>query len=196
MPNKYGEDWDKKAPRDTARGAKGLSPDLIDNRLREQLLNVINSDPNVGAYELRADVVEREAQLQGIVDTLAEKQRAEELARSIPGIEKVDSAVAVSTDGPITDKEVEFEVSEELEAHPGIRTANIGAKSDKGTVTLAGTTDDPAEVDAAKEAASRARGVTKVISQVKIRSGTDKEMTSGEVFHSQVRNDREKSPRH
>jgi hyperosmotically inducible protein len=165
------------------RGAKGLSPDLVDDQLKEQLRNVLDSDPNLGAYALRADVVEREAQIQGIVDTLAEKRRAEELARSIPGITKVDAAIAVSTDGPVTDKGVEFEVSEELEAHPKVNTENIGVKVEKGVVTLVGNTDDPREVDAAKEAASRARGVTDVLSQVKVRG-------------KGVSADREKNPRH
>ena len=167
----------------TVRGAKGLSPDLVDDQLKEQLRNVLDSDPNLGAYALRADVVEREAQIQGIVDTLAEKRRAEELARSIPGITKVDAAIAVSTDGPVTDKGVEFEVSEELEAHPKVNTENIGVKVEKGVVTLVGNTDDPREVDAAKEAASRARGVTDVLSQVKVRG-------------KGVSADREKNPRH
>lgn len=184
------------SPAGIVRGAKGLSPDLVDDRLKEQVQSALDTDPNVSVYALKADVVEREAQLHGIVDTLSEKRRAEEIARCVPGIVKVDSAVAVSTDGPITDKGVEVEVSEELQAHPGVSTKNIGAKIERGVVTLVGSTDDPAEVEAAKEAASRARGVTKVTSQVKIRDKAGKEMTREETFHSQVRNDREKNPRH
>lgn len=175
----------------TVGGAKGLTPDLVDDRLREQVQNALKSDPNVSAYSLGADVVEREAQIHGIVDTLSEKQRVEELARGVPGIRKVDSAIAVSTDGPITDRGVEFEVSEELRAHPDVSTRNIGAKSSRGVITLVGTTGDPSEIEAAKEAASRARGVTKVISQVKIRNETAKEMSPEEIFHNQVRSDRE-----
>ncbi|MGI6665961.1 MAG: BON domain-containing protein [Bacillota bacterium] len=195
----------------TVRGAKGLSPDLVDDQLKEQLRNVLDSDPNLGAYGLRADVVEREAQIQGIVDSLSEKRRAEELARSIPGIAKVDASIAVSTDGPITDKGVAFEVSEELESHPDVSTENIGAKVDRGVVTLVGNTDDPAEVDAAKEAASKARGVTEVHSRVKVlsqgvekdegnkegkRGKKSKESSRERIFHSQVGTDREKNPRH
>jgi hyperosmotically inducible protein len=167
----------------TVRGAKGLSPDLVDDQLKEQLQNVLDSDPNLGAYALRADVVEREAQIQGVVDTLAEKEQAERLASRIPGIAKVDAAIAVSTDGPITDKGVEFEVSEELEAHPEVSTRNVGAKVEKGVVTLVGNADDPGEVQAAKEAASKARGVTEVHSRVKVH---DKGDVGG----------REKNPRH
>ena len=173
----------------TIRGAKGLSPDLVDNQLKEQLQNALDSDLNLLSYGLGADVVEREAQISGVVDTLAEKKRAEELARRIPGITRVNAAIAVSADGPITDKDVEFEVSEELEAHPDVNTKNIGAKVERGVVTLVGNTSDPAEVKAAREAASKARGVTEVHSQVKVRSKRGSEKGTDEAG-------REKNPRH
>jgi hyperosmotically inducible protein len=126
------------------------------------------------------------------VDVLTEKKRAEELARHVSGIRSVDSAISISTDGPITDRDVEFEVSEELHASADVDPKHIGAKSSHGVVTLVGRTDDPAEIKAARKAAESGRGVAVVRSRVKVETAGEHEMTPDEIFHSQVRNDREK----
>ena len=160
-----------------------------DETLQEKLREALQGDINLRSYGLTADVVEGEAQIQGIVDSLAEKEHAGRLAKSIPGIRGVANAVAISTDGDIRDADVSFEVAEELGADPGVDTRHIGAKaSGGGTVTLVGNTADPGEIEAARRAASKARGVTKVVSQVKIRQP---ELSLEEIFHSQVRNDEE-----
>jgi hyperosmotically inducible protein len=52
-----------------------------------------------------------------------------------------------------------------------------------------GNTEDPAEIEAAKQAAAKARGVREVVSQVKLKGPDD--MSLEEIFHSQVRNDEE-----
>ena len=81
-----------------------------DDSLKDTLQMALDNDKNLRSYGLRVDVVEGNARLHGIVDTLSEKDRAERIARSIEGIKRVDSAISISTDGKITDSEVEFEV--------------------------------------------------------------------------------------
>ncbi|NLI14272.1 BON domain-containing protein [Pelotomaculum propionicicum] len=161
-----------------------------DNELREQVRSLLEEDKDLRGYALNADVVEGEVQLQGIVDTLKEKERAAELVRQIPGIKGVANAVSISTDGAITDKNVTMEVNEELAMAPGVDLRHIGASAvgGSGTVVLKGRTDDPAEIEAAREAASKARGVTRVLSQVKI---GEEEPSLEDIFHSQVNNDKE-----
>ncbi|HEX3032922.1 MAG TPA: BON domain-containing protein [Bacillota bacterium] len=157
-----------------------------DEQLKEVLQKDLKKDINLKGYALKGDVVEGEAQLQGIVETLSEKEHAEEVAESIPGVKKVDNSLSMSTDGPITDRWVDFEVAEELEANPRVNLKHIGAKSSGGVVTLVGTVSDPAEIEEASASASKARGVVRVESQVKVR---EPEMSLEEVFHSQVNND-------
>ncbi|WP_173297838.1 BON domain-containing protein [Thermanaeromonas sp. C210] len=159
-----------------------------DAQLKKKLQELLESDKDLRGYALNADVVEGEARLQGTVDTLIEKQRAEELASGLPGIKRVDNAISVSTDGPITDKEVELEVAQELAADPRVNRRHIGAESVKGTVILQGNVRDPDEIEAARRAAAKARGVTEVTSRVRVR---EPEQTLTELFHSQVRNDNE-----
>jgi len=157
-----------------------------DEKLMEILQAKLEHDINLKSYALKGDVVEGEAQLQGIVDTLAEKEHAERIAKSISGIKNVDNGISISTDGEITDRGVEFEAGEEIYADPKVNSKHIGVKSAHGVVTLVGNVTDPVEIDDARAAASKARGVTKVVSQVKIQKP---EMNLHEIFHSQVNND-------
>ncbi|WP_258360835.1 BON domain-containing protein [Moorella sulfitireducens] len=161
-----------------------------DKILREKVRQVLREDKDLRGYGLNADVVGGEVQLQGIVDTLKEKERAERLIRQVPGIKGVANTVAVSTDGAIRDEDVTMEVNEELDLDPRVNLRHIGPKSvdGHGTVVLQGRTDDQAEVEAARKAAAKARGVTRVVSRVKVGEG---EMSLEDIFHSQVNNDRE-----
>ncbi len=159
-----------------------------DDDLKKALQSALESDVNLKGYALKGDVVEGEAQLQGIVETLAEKEYAGKVAKSISGVKKVDNSISISTDGDITDSAVDFEVAEELNANPNVNLKHIGVKSSGGTVTLVGNVTDPAEIAEAINSAGKARGVTNVKSQVKVK---EPEMTLDQIFHSQVNNDHE-----
>ena len=101
----------------------------------------------------------------------------------------VDNAISVSTDGAITDQDIIQEVEEELKGDPEGNPNKIGVKSaHRGKVVLAGRTENRAEIERAVNAASKARGVTEVISQVK---QDDEKLTPEQIFHSQVNNDEE-----
>lgn len=162
---------------------KEILPDEI---LQEKVQQILDRDQDLRSYALKADVVKGEARLQGIVDTLIEKNRAEELVRGVPGIRSIDNAVSLSTDGPITDKNVEFEVAEELAADPRVNLRHLGAESHRGTVILKGKVVDPGEVEAARRAAAKARGVKEIISEAEVKKP---EKSLAEIFHSQVKND-------
>lgn len=164
-------------------------PGNLDDDLKEHLQALFDLDVNLRSYGLKADVVEGEAQIRGVVDTLREKEYARELAGTVPGIKKVSDRISISTDGPITDRDVEFEVAEELEAAPGVDTRQIGAESSGGVVSLVGRAGDPAAIESARRAAAKARGVARVVSKVKPRGRP----RPGE-FHSQVGTDKERAP--
>lgn len=158
--------------------------------LRKQVKYKLDNDRDLRGYALKADVVGEEVRVEGVVDTLKEKQRVESLLRSIPGVKTVASAISISTDGAIKAHDVTMEAQEELQMDERVDPYHIGAESigGHGTVVLRGRTGDPEELEAAIQSASKARGVTRVINQVK--TGPE-EMTLEQIFHSQVNNDRE-----
>lgn len=161
-----------------------------DQHLQDQIDSILTNDKDMSSYGLRADVVEGEVRIEGVVDTLQEKQRLDQVLRGIAGVTEVANAVSISTDGSLSSDDVTMEVEEELQLSQQVDLRHIGAESvgGHGTVILRGRTDDPAELQAALESASKARGVTRVLNQVKVGS---KKMTYEDAFHSQVNNDRE-----
>lgn len=161
---------------------------ISDEALKERVQAVLNRDKGMRGYGLKADVIGGEVQLTGIVDTLSEKERLEQIVYSVEGVRGFENGVSISTDGAINDADVTAEVMEELEADPRVDLKNVGAKSVKGKVFLQGKVSDRAEEEAAVKAAAKARGVTDVVSQIDME--TAGELTLEDIFHSQVNNER------
>ena len=127
-----------------------------DQELRQSVRSLLAKDKDLRSYGINADVVEEEVQLQGIVDSLKEKERAEEIVSQFPGVKGVANAISISTDGAISDKDVMMEVTEELAQDPEVDLRHIGvANANRGTVVLKGQTDDQEEITAARKTASK-----------------------------------------
>ncbi|MEG6616040.1 BON domain-containing protein [Peptococcaceae bacterium 1198_IL3148] len=159
-----------------------------DDELKRLVNAYLEADAEMRAYDIKADVVDGEVQLTGIVDTVSDKNRANEVVSRVNGIKRIENGIAISTDGQITDRGVAFEVMEELNADPRVNLKHIGVKSVGGKVFLMGHCTNAMEEQAAMEAALKARGVTEVISQIHHEA---KEPSLEQLFHSQVNNDRE-----
>lgn len=168
-----------------------MSSDKKDEKLRRKLQDALDSDSRTRNYKLKADVINGEARVTGIMDTLSEKEQVNQIASSVDGVKRVENGIAISTDGSITDGDVLFEVNEELNADPGVDLRQVGAKSVKGNIFLVGTVGGAEEEKAAIRAASRARGVKSVVSQLKINTDNYDLDDLGQIFHHQVNNDRE-----
>ena len=123
-------------------------------------------EAGLGAYGLKARCSGSLLTLQGIVDVLAEKIRAEEIAGRIPGIGRVENAITVCTDGSVDDEDVAMEVAEELAADPA-RTG-VGAEVSGGCVKLVGQVPTAAAAASAIAAAAKARGVREVASELSL----------------------------
>ncbi len=158
-----------------------------DTKLERKVREALDNNSESELYDIKADVVEGDVLLTGIVDTLADRERLYKNVTNVSGVNHIEQGLSLSTDGDITDRGVEFEVAEELNTDPRVDSKHIGVKSSKGKVFLVGNSDNSKEIEAAKEAASKARGVTEVISQVKTHNPEDNLDT---LFHNQVRNDK------
>ncbi len=162
-----------------------------DDELRKRVQGALDSDVRTRNYQLKADVLNGEAQVTGIVDTLSEKEQVNQIVSSIGGVKRMENGVSISTDGSIVDEDVIEEVTEELNAADGVSLRHVGAKSVKGNVFLVGTVKSAEEEKAAIRAASRARGVKSVVSHLKINTDNYDYDDLGQIFHHQVNNDRE-----
>lgn len=161
------------------------------NDLERLAQSLLDKDARTKNYDLKVRVSGGVAQVTGIVDTLSEREQVDQLLSGIEGLRGVENGVSISTDGSIIDEDVLEEVTEELNADPGVDLRNVGARSVKGNVFLVGTVSSPEEESAAIRAASRARGVKSVVSQLKINTGEYDTDDLRQIFHHQVNNDRE-----
>jgi hyperosmotically inducible protein len=155
---------------------------------RPEAERVLAEDKDLRGYGLTAEVAGGKVIVTGTVDTLAEKQRAEELLNRIPGVRGLESGIAISTDGRIRDEQIAEEVRQELANTPGVDPRRIGAEVHGGTAVLVGSAESREEEEAPRRAAAKARGVRQVVSRLRRR---DKTEDLEEIFHSQVANDRE-----
>lgn len=122
-------------------------------------------------YGLKVRCVGKDVTLQGIVDVLAEKTLAGEVAARIPGVGRVENAITVCTDGKIDDEDVAAEVAEELAADP--LAPGVGAEVTSGRVRLVGQVSTVAAAAKAIATASKARGVREVTSELSLAPGME-----------------------
>ena len=136
-----------------------------EERLAARVLQELE-EAGLGVYGLKARCSGSLLTLQGIVDVLAEKIRAEEIAGRSPGVRRVENAITVCTDGSVDDEDVAMEVAEELAADPA-RTG-VGAEVSGGRVKLVGQVPTAAAAAGAIAAAAKARGVREVASELSL----------------------------
>jgi hyperosmotically inducible protein len=136
------------------------------NNLEERIRRKIE-ESDLAPYGIKATITNGVVYLQGIVDVLSEKEKAEKLVQQVEGVETIENALTISTDGAVDDGDVHFEVSEELRINPLV-PENVGCKVTKGEVLVLGEVSSQKEADAVIEAASSARGVKEVKSRLKI----------------------------
>lgn len=160
-----------------------------DKELQRKIKSMLDNHKEFKGYALKVDVNDGKVQLSGIVDTLSDKKRAIEEISRLDNVKAVESSLAISTDGSITDAGVNMEVSEELEADPRVNSKNVSVESIKGRVFLRGQVDSKEEKKAAIEAASKARGVREVVSELNLRSVGYNVSDLEAIFHNQVNND-------
>jgi len=140
----------------------------LSEKLTEEISRLLQSEKSLSSYALKARAYQNGfVQIQGIVDLLEEKQKAESLVAEFPGVTGVENNVTVCTDGAIDDEDVAFEVSEELRANPVIPDS-VGVKVYGGAAQLVGSVSSQSEAVEAAEAARKARGVREVNNRLRV----------------------------
>ncbi len=147
-------------------GKKKAGGRSAERGLEEAVRAAIDADRGMRGYELNVKARGHEVVLTGVVDVLAEKERLRAIASAVPGVERVEADLTVSTDGPLDDREVAMEVSEELAAHPGLDPKDVGVEVRDGVAHLVGRVSDASEEEQAVATASKARGVKEVQSHL------------------------------
>ena len=108
--------------------------------------------------------------MSGIVDVLADKAVAEQIAWRVPGVKDVENGLTVAMDGEFDDKQIKKELVDRLSRTKDTRS--IGVRVSKGTVTLLGEVENLAQAKAALREAQGTRGVKDVLSDLALSEET------------------------
>jgi len=146
-----------------------------DMGIAAKLKTALASDPLTDAIKIDIEVDQDKVQLNGFVDTEAERTRAGEIASTTEGVTSVTNNLRLQphdrTAGEyVDDKTLVAEVKAALASDPNAPALTIDVEADHGVVSLGGHVNSEAERAAALEAARRVAGVQKVIDNLDIQS--------------------------
>lgn len=150
-----------------------LAADALDAVVQQKLVDKLGDD----AKTIKVAVVDRKIVLVGEVAGRDTQELATEVARSVPGVEKVDNQVKAKAEKAFSVGKVEDEAADqkleaavesllkkELGAHAkALEVENVG-----GTVSVRGTLPDDARLKIARDAVKSVPGVKKVVDLLEV----------------------------
>lgn len=138
--------------------------EAIESNIKSKLKN----DPLTAAWQIRPQVDGNTVILTGLVDHEGERQRAEELTRSVVGeLRRIDNRLML-TEEVILDNSIVAKLKTELVTDPATRQANIDVKSRKGVVVLEGEVESREQRRQAEALARDVAGVKHVENKLKV----------------------------
>jgi len=146
-----------------------------DMSIAAQTKTKLAADPVTDAIKIDVEVDKSHVQLNGFVDSMQERTRAEEIVRSIDGVASVDNNLQLQprdrTAGEyVDDKVLVADVKAALAEDPVAKALEIDIEADQGVISLGGHVGSAAEREAAYKAAIQVAGVVKVINNLDVRS--------------------------
>lgn len=140
-------------------------PDTV--RIIEAISSVLETE----ALDVNVDVYDNRVVLSGFVDVLQDKIAVAEAVEQVAGVLTIENNLTVSTDGTITDQQIQEAVERKL-AKVKLRVPAIEVRS--GQVHLKGLVENLAELGHIVERASEVLGVAEVdTTQLRIEGNTD-----------------------
>ena len=141
----------------------------ITTRVKAEMIG----DADVKARDIDVDTQDGVVHLSGFVDSSRERERAETLARSVPGVRTVQNKLEVgsrSVGQVLDDKLLGSKIKANLIGEPGIRSLSVDVDVYRGVVHLTGVVETPAQKAKVLEIAKDAPGTRRVVDNLKIKA--------------------------
>lgn len=139
-----------------------------DEAILESVNDLLSWDPDIFLERITAFVHEGRVILEGSVDMLWKKIRAEELVRNTGGVLAVVNKLAVVTSGDVTDERIGQEITGLLNRNSALNVNTVSVEVQNGNVRLTGTVSNRNAFDIAEDIARYTQGVTNVDNQLVI----------------------------
>ncbi len=137
-----------------------------DQRLADEIERHLEGFMQASAMDINVNVHNGIVQLQGFVDTLDEKQTAEQITCKIPGVREVNNNLTICMEGNINDRHIKKEIESRLHSgeHRGLESVSVEMRD--GSAVLVGTTENLSLERQAMNIAASTRGVKDVVSNI------------------------------
>ena len=130
------------------------APEVDDTTLRSRVQAALVADPATEAYELDVSVNDGAVELTGVVDSMAERFLAREVASAVTGVERISlDEVVVEPPEMRSDSEILADVTERLASSALVDDNLIEVTVNNGVVTLEGSVASVIERDRAEQLA-------------------------------------------
>ena len=153
-----------------AKDAQRKSEDVIssDSDMKAAVQAALRLDPRVSAFSPDVTVEDGGVILGGNVGNLKAKTSAEQDARNIMGVWRVDNLLKVRPNGRPTDAEVEKQLKAALAWNPLLDSSTIDVAVMNRTAYLSGGVESRFEKAEAQDVASRTKGVVVIFNHLKV----------------------------
>ena len=148
-----------------------VGEEVTDAWITSKVTGKLTADPEVNPFEIDVDTQNGVVRLSGSVETEAQRNEAEELARGTEGVERVinDIQLGDPTFGEtIDDAWISTKVKSKLAADPEVNAFNIDVDVQQSVVTLSGTVKTERAQQHAAEIARDTDGVRDVRNLIKV----------------------------
>ncbi|WP_181234098.1 BON domain-containing protein [Enhygromyxa salina] len=147
-----------------------------DNQLESRVGLRLSADPDIRRYEIDVDVIDGVVTLRGEVDNQRIADRAEQVAQTTEGVNRVVNKLMIESDeseseSTRSDALISAAVGARLLGDPEVRRVNIDVDVVEGVVYLSGVVEDQLAKDSAERIASAVKGVIRVDNELQVQGG-------------------------
>ncbi len=114
------------------------STDRSDSEIEKQVENALMRDPATESYDVRVDVTDGKAILNGLVESWAEWNLAAEVAKSVRGVQAVKNEIDIHFVGDRSDEDIEADIRGRAQSDVLVNDNRLEIEVDDGRVDLSG----------------------------------------------------------
>ncbi len=141
-----------------------------DKDIQQEIKQELLWEPTLSESDITVRIHDNVVELQGTVNTLRKKNKAEEVAKKTAGLLTIENNIDVVRNGKATTEDValEHEVKESIRKNTDINKNWIKVTAHEGWITLEGTVQHADDSDRLRHVAAEVEGVLGVANLIKV----------------------------
>ena len=162
------------APVATVPATTTVGTQIDDTVVTASVKSALLADPEIKSFDFKVETRKGEVMLSGFVDNQAQLDRANALARAVPGVTSIQNRVTLKTGSrtvgnKVDDSIITAKVKAALIGDQVIKSTDIAVVTRKGEVQLSGFVNSQTQIDRAVLIAKAIEGVANVNNEMVIK---------------------------